>query len=916
MIRSKAALKSRLFILAAAVLMWCCSPTAVLTASADTYNAEYDITSGSVTITSDGRYRVYGNSTETSNTITVTVSDSSAEVLLVLDNVNISSSESCPLYLNNSGTTLVKLSGTNVLTNTYTDTAGINAYPGIYKNTTGYLVITSLSGDDSADTLTATGGTSAAGIGGKFYGGNVSNIKISGGTVIAKGSDYAAGIGGGGYNGTGDNIKISGGIVTATGGYGGAGIGGGYAGLSEGVGSKNIQISGGTVTATGGTGASGIGGGYNGSTSGVVIYNASVKASSIGMTPKNAAGNSLSLYTIPNTVEGEKLCVDGETVIESVVHHTSSDTNQYLYLPIMPSCVSSDSWIYEVTNSSGSISYNKIDAENISDMEIPDTLSFRLFGSLVRLGYTAINGTLTGDIVLNEGDFDSSTWTAWTPMGNDDAPYAGTFDGGGHTVSGVYCDGSTDHAGLFGVCFFATINDVGVVNSYISGKTYVGGIIGVIAECTEIENCYNTGTIASTGDNYSVGGICGLNSGSIILNCYNTGTVSVVSTGTNGVSAGGICGYSYGGIENSYNTGSISAESDSSYVRVGGICGDSYGEIENCYNTGSISAKSNPYAAYAGGICGNSEWTAKMNRCYNTGSASAESDSDAAYAGGISGMNGYEGAIANCCNTSFDEDNYCEISAESNSGDAYAGGISGYNASESTISYCYSCDTTVPTITTLGSQYSAAVVGYNDSNGSVNYCYDTTGSGVGNDSTIDTYKSAEAFSSGEVAYLLNDAQSENVWHQTIGIDSLPLFSGETVCYDDINGYYNAWFTVNGETAALAAAPSGIELVLGDTDNLSDYIGDPMITAVMKNSGDTAAITSYTVTIEGGSFTEPQVFTPTRTGLFGSDKYYMAQIIGAGIEAGDYTVTVTISYTVGDSQLTYTASSDVAISAAE
>jgi hypothetical protein len=106
--------------------------------------------------------------------------------------------------------------------------------------------------------LTASGGVvsgdqSGAGIGGG-YNSNSGTINIASGTVTATGGSYAAGIGGGAQ--CAGIVSITGGTVTATGGQNSAGIGGGYAG-----GSSTITISGGTVNATGGSYASGIGSG-------------------------------------------------------------------------------------------------------------------------------------------------------------------------------------------------------------------------------------------------------------------------------------------------------------------------------------------------------------------------------------------------------------------------------------------------------------------------------------------------------------------------------------------------------------------------------------------------------------------------------------------------------------------------------
>ena len=130
---------------------------------------------------------------------------------------------------------------------------------GLEKTSTGKLTLKD--DNNEAGSLTATGGASAAGIGGGFQG-KGENITITGGTVNATGNEDGAGIGGG-SSGSGENITITGGEVTASGGDNwddcGAGIGGGNGGVG-----KNITITGGTVNATGGYGggAAGIGGAF------------------------------------------------------------------------------------------------------------------------------------------------------------------------------------------------------------------------------------------------------------------------------------------------------------------------------------------------------------------------------------------------------------------------------------------------------------------------------------------------------------------------------------------------------------------------------------------------------------------------------------------------------------------------------
>ena len=138
--------------------------------------------------------------------------------------------------------------------------------------------------NQKAGSLTATGGSYSAGIGGSYWGSG-ENITINGGTVTAAGGSYGAGIGGGYWgdyksgNG-GKDITINGGTVTATGGYLGAGIGGGGIGSGGGgYGSgKDITINGGTVIAAGGKEAAGIGGGDSGSSENITITGGTVTA--------------------------------------------------------------------------------------------------------------------------------------------------------------------------------------------------------------------------------------------------------------------------------------------------------------------------------------------------------------------------------------------------------------------------------------------------------------------------------------------------------------------------------------------------------------------------------------------------------------------------------------------------------------
>ena len=165
------------------------------------------------------------------------------------------------------------------------------------------------------------------------------------------------------------------------------------------------------------------------------------------------------------------------------------------------------------------------------------------FAIKVNEGDNTACAVLTADITLID--------TNWTPIGNDSNQYKGTFDGDGHTITGLKVDIQSDniiYAGLFG-CLGAggTIKNVSLTDSKITcsgNRVYAGGVCGW--NTGTIENCYNTGEVSGIYGFVYAGGVCGANGNSAtIINCYNTGDVS--GTSSNGtVYAGGVCGYNRG----------------------------------------------------------------------------------------------------------------------------------------------------------------------------------------------------------------------------------------------------------------------------------------------------------------------------------------------------------------------------------
>ncbi len=242
---------------------------------------------------------------------------------------------------------------------------------------------------------------------------------------------------------------------------------------------------------------------------------------------------------------------------------------------------------------------------------------------------------------------------------------------------------------------------------------------------------YNRGKISNVGilDSYfcgfsQVGGVCGYNS-STITNCYNKGVVD--GTADRASSFGGVCGCNLGILTNCYNTGIVKG-----HEWVGGVSGENSGTIINCNNEGKVSGTE----YYVGGVSGENKKT--ITNCYNTGIVSGQS-----YVGGVNGYN-INGTIINC-----------NATGEVNGTDSYVGGVIGRNLNKGTITNCY-YDSTI---------YTGAAIG--DDNG-------TTTKVEG--------KATEQYRTGEVAYLLQESQTDTeiIWGQTIGKDTYPTLGGAKV----------------------------------------------------------------------------------------------------------------------------------------
>ena len=313
---------------------------------------------------------------------------------------------------------------------------------------------------------------------------------------------------------------------------------------------------------------------------------------------------------------------------------------------------------------------------------------------------------LTSDIDLTGKD--------WTPIGqytgsSDYVYFGGTFDGDGHTVSGLKIDNAKAYQALFGYVKGGTIRNLTVKGSvktstgstaYAAGivaygnpvtisnctnevdvtataKGYVAGISAYLGNGSKLENCSNKGQISGCG-NY-VGGMAGNVSGatSVVTSCFNDGKVeNAGKPSSNAFSTGGIAGGASTGvtIERCGNTGAIT----STLKRTGGIIGSAGGTISGCFNTGAITG-----IYGVGGIAGDSGCAdTKITGCYNTGNVKALTPTASFKDKGAKGVGGIIGGVSFNYNKAVVTGcyNMGAVSSESTLTDITIGGIIGCSA--------------------------------------------------------------------------------------------------------------------------------------------------------------------------------------------------------------------------------------------
>ena len=333
----------------------------------------------------------------------------------------------------------------------------------------------------------------------------------------------------------------------------------------------------------------------------------------------NASGNTYEALTAPQTVAAGKPFVKVKLGSGTFYFRPQNDVvleagNRYTYTVkvnatglTLEGCTIG-SWV-DGGGESGAAEDLGYSIQNNNSYTVYNANGLMNVAELVNGGKTDINITLDKNIDL--------TGKVWTPIGTDyDNAYTGTFDGGGHTITGLTITTNDQYAGLFGYLGnfgkFGTVKNVVMDGIQITSNQIYGGSIGGVVGSSwgTIENCSVSGSVSGT---VYVGGVVGAQIGGSITGCSSSATVK----GT--VDVGGVAGQtnSSATLTACYATGNVIIEMDPKKNIAGGsLVGMNAGSsLLACYATGNVtSTGSSTGNVYIGGFLGGNYTT--VTACY------------------------------------------------------------------------------------------------------------------------------------------------------------------------------------------------------------------------------------------------------------------------------------------------------------
>lgn len=207
----------------------------------------------------------------------------------------------------------------------------------------------------------------------------------------------------------------------------------------------------------------------------------------------------------------------------------------------------------------------------------------------------------------------------WTPIGNLNQHFSGTFDGGEYVISNLFINLPDEYyVGLFGNCNNALLKNIILSETYVRTNFNSGSLVGQFAE-SYIENCHATGVDIASADSNIGGLIGGMVTNSTMLRCSSQGSVTGLSQ------VGGLVGTPWNQTEISecFSAGNVTASQ-----QAGGLIGHSTFAMDpnrdnviiNCYSRADVTVSGD----LAGGLVGSTDGNLFIYNSYSTGTATGQ----------------------------------------------------------------------------------------------------------------------------------------------------------------------------------------------------------------------------------------------------------------------------------------------------
>lgn len=325
----------------------------------------------------------------------------------------------------------------------------------------------------------------------------------------------------------------------------------------------------------------------------------------------------------------------------------------------------------------GTLSFNVVTTGSSPCTEATTTVTIEIFGysggdgsegnpfqiaTLADLRYLSESDCHWNKYFIQTADIDATdtkNWNSgagWSPIGNSSSPFAGNYDGQGHTISELYIKNTSftvKDFGLFGKAIGATFQNLGITGANISVGAVQGATGALLgwAQNVNISNCYSTGVVTA---NYLCGGLVGnLLNISTLHNCYSTCDI----TGYQYV--GGLAGKSESASMNyCFHTGTVNGN-----LSTGGLVGlNSKSSVSKCYATGQVTGVN-----YLGGLVGENNSSTISNSYSRCDVSRIPGFSIYPNCGGLAGLNTDNGIIDKCYSTGSVETNMGGLVGSQNS---------------------------------------------------------------------------------------------------------------------------------------------------------------------------------------------------------------------------------------------------------